>query len=1053
MAASPRRNALIDYFVHHRTAGNLLLVLLVLAGIVAGSQVRTQYFPDTANDSIRVTTSWSGAAPQDMDQGVVALLEPTLRGVDGVSEVQTRAREGWSRIDIEFESGWDMSQASDDVKAAIDSVTTLPEDANDPQIRRSSYWDRVTDVVISGPVPIDQLVRYADRLRDQLFAAGIARTSVRGAPKPIIRVAANDAQLERYGLSLAELSTRIGNESELIAIGELDAGTRVRAGDLRRDAKAIADIALLTDATGKQLKVGDVATVAFDDNSRGEVYEVGGKPAIILRVERGLSDDAIDIQRQVEAIVAGFRPTLPEGSRVQLTGARAEAISDRLDILWRNGLMGLGLVLCLLFLFLSARTAFWVAAGIPVAMTTAVALMYLTGTTLNMVSLFALIITLGIVVDDAIVVGEHADALAAKGYPADEAASMAATRMAGPVLAASITTIIAFASLLLIDGRMGRFILDIPITVTLVLIASLVECFLILPAHMRHALAKDQGQAWYDAPSRTVNRGFIRMREGAFRPALAWVLQWRYPALGAAICLLFITAALFRDGSVGWRFFNAPERGSISANIAMLPGFERADTRAMLNEMQRALDVVNARYEADHGASPVKSIVATIGDGAGRGLRSGDDRDEDLLGGLSIELIDADERPYSVFEFIRVWEDEIVSQPAVEIMALIGERSGQGGEAIDIQLNGRDLATLKAASLAIQDRLRAFEGVSGLEDTLASGQPEINLRLTPQGEALGFDTAMVATALRHRLAGITAYEFAMGPRSGKIMVETDDKLTNMAYLDEVRIKSPSGDYVPLRAIATFSTRPSFDTIRRFNGLNTVSISSDVAGDDDAAANNITRALAEEIMPDIAARFDIDYTLAGLAEEEREFLSDAVIGTFAALVCIYVVLAWIFASWVQPILILLVVPFGAIGMIWGHYVHDVPLSMFSIVGAIGMIGIIINDSIVLITAANQQTPSRAVIPTLVDAASGRLRAVMLTTLTTVFGLAPLLFETSRQAQFLKPTVITLAYGLGFGMIMVLIITPIMLAIRHDIDRSLNSMRRSWRTWRRWRLMHH
>ena len=1043
--------ALINYFVRHRTAANLLLVLMVIAGLAAATQLRTQFFPDTASDTVSVTVKWPGSTPDDMDQGVVGLLEPVLGTVEGAIEVNTRASEGYARINLQFEPGWDMARANDDVRIAIDGVSSLPEDAEDPEIRRYAYWDRVADIVISAPVPIGQLVRYADRLRDELFASGIARTAVRGAPKPVIRVAANDAVLERHDLSLRDLAGRIADESGLSAIGELEAGMRVRTGDLKLDAKAVGDISLRTDARGKHLRVGDVARVSFDDTTRGIIYEVAGEPAVILRVDRSAKEDAIAIQRQVEEIVARFAPSLPPGSKIQITGTRAQAIADRLDILWQNGLVGLALVLGLLFLFLSARTAFWVAAGIPVAMMFAVAMMTLTGTTLNMISLFALIITLGIVVDDAIVVGEHADALAAKGHSPADAAAMAATRMAGPVLAASVTTIIAFASLLLIEGRMGRFILDIPVTVSLVLLASLIECFLILPAHMNHALAKAQAKSWYDAPGRFVNRYFDWFRAHIFRRAMRLILAWRYPVLAAAISLLFVTLSLFKDGTVTWRFFNAPERGTISANIAMLPGAKRSDTKAMTDEMQRALAVVDAEFAGRYGMRPVVASFAAIGSGVGRGLRTNDDRERDLLGGVRVELIDADERSYSAFEFIRSWQKEIVPHPLTEILALRGDRSGNSGDAIDIQLTGRDLKVLKAASLAVQDRLRAFSAVSGIEDTLARGQQEINIELTPRGEALGFDTASIARELRHRLAGITAHEFALGTRSAEILVETDERQTIAGYLENARLKAPGGNYVLLREIAEFTEQPGFSTIRRFNGRNTLSITGDITADDDLAAAIVARALAEDILPDAAARFDIDYELAGLAEEEREFLSDATIGTMAALACIYVALAWIFASWTQPILIILVVPFGAVGIIWGHYWHNVPLSMFSVVGAIGMIGIVINDSIVLVTAINGETGRRAVVPAIIDAATGRLRAVLLTTLTTVFGLAPLLFESSRQAQFLKPTVITLAYGLGFGMILVLILTPVMLAMRHDIARSWKSLRRSHEVLRRFRAM--
>lgn len=1032
---------LVGYMVRHRTAANLLVVLMLVGGLAAGLKIRTQFFPDVVLETVTVRIAWPGAGPDDMDRAVVALLEPALRAVEGVETSSSVSTEGSATITLDFEPGWDMGRATDDVKAVVDSTRNLPENAEEPVIRRWAYRDRVTDVVLYGPAGIEQLSRYADELQARLFREGVTRTSIRGVADPVIRVSAPEAMLIRHNLTLREIADAVSAESAADPAGDVaSGGARVRAGVERRSAELIGDIAVRSLPDGSKLYLRDVAHVEVEGVERGTAYFHRDDPAVVVRVERSAQGDAIAMQDLVQRIVDDMRPTLPQDVTVELTRTRAQEIKDRLEILLYNGLLGLILVLAFLFLFLSARTAFWVAVGIPTAMAATVALIYAAGFTLNMVSLFALIICLGIVVDDAIVVGEYTDFLARRGMAPTEAAVSAARRMWAPVFSASITTVIAFSALVVVGGHFGTMIVDIPFTVSVVLIASLAEAFLILPAHMRHSLAAGSAQPWYDAPSRLFNTGFTWFRDGPFRRFVRLVIVLRYPMLGAAIMVLLVSAALYVDGTVGWRFFNAPERGEINANIAMLPGASRNDTREMLDEMQRALDVVNARYAEMQGTAPVKFSLATVGGSTGRGLQGAQSKDKDLLGGFSIELIDPDLRPYSAFAFMADWQSQIVRHPLLETLALRGQRSGPGGDAIDVALYGQDSDTLKEAAETLKSRLAGFPAVSALEDTLAFDKSEQVLTLTPHGEALGLNTDQIAAELYGRLHGIDAAEFPVGARTATIRVNLPDDELTAAFLYETQMPLPGGGYVPFSEIVRIDNRQGFASVRRENGQRLIRVSGDISGDDPEAAAAVTSALETDILPDIAARFGVDWELRGLAEQEREFLSDAMVGYALCLIGIYLTLCWVFGSWIRPLVVMAIVPFGLIGMIWGHYWHGLPISMFSIVGLIGMSGIIINDSIVLVTTIDQYADRRALVPALVDGVCDRLRPVILTTATTVFGLAPLLFETSRQAQFLMPTVITLVYGLGFGVFLVLVVTPALLAVQRDVAMLLRSSRR-------------
>jgi len=1039
----------LSYFTRHGTAANLLLVILLAAGIAAFPRMRTQFFPDIIIDNVYVSVNWDGAGAEDVDQAIVQLLEPALLAVEGVEGSRATSREGRANFTLDFEPDWDMARAADDVQAAVDAVNNLPEDADDPFVRRGAWRDRVTDVVITGPVGLDQLGRFADELVVRLFAVGVTRTTIQGVAAPETIVEVPSISLIQNNITMAEIAAAIAQEAEADPAGDVGSGNaRVRTGIAKRSAGDIAAIVLRSNPDRSNLTIGDVARVRIEGIDRDRAYFVADDPAISIRIDRADRGDAVKIQGQVEDVVAEMQLALPAQVRMDLIRTRAEMISGRLNILMDNALIGLGLVLLLLFLFLNARTAFWVAAGIPVAMTATIAIMYLSGLTLNMMSLFALIITLGIVVDDAIVVGEHADFRVRRlGEPPVVAAENAARRMFAPVFSATITTIIAFFGLVAIGGRFGSLIADIPFTVIVVLSASLAECFLILPKHMSHALAHSAKQHWYDWPSRVVNIGFSWFRDVIFRRLMQLVVWARYPVFAMALVVLAIQVSVFLRGDVQFRFFNAPERGSVSGNFAMAPGATKDDGLAMMRELQRATEQVGNKYEQEHGTNPLEYVIAQIGGSSGRGLAGSDTKERWQLGAISIELIPADERPYSSFAFIAELQDAVRQHPMAETVSFRGWRSGPGGDALDVELFGANSDTLKAAAEALITQLSQFPEVSALEDSLAYDKDELVLELTPQGQALGIRIDGLGRVLRDRLNGIEAATYPDGTRSAAIRVELPKDELTADFLERTKVRSEAGNYVNLVDIVSVTTRSGFSTVRRENGLRLVNVTGDISEDDPARATEIMTALEETILPKIEEDFGVAWRLSGLAEQESAFLNDALVGFVLCLLGIFLTLAWIFSSWTRPIVVMIIIPFGLVGAIYGHVAWDVSLSMFSIIGLIGMTGIIINDSIVLVTTVDEYAQERGLIPAIVEGAADRLRPVLLTTLTTVLGLSPLLFEKSQDAQFLKPTVVTLVYGLGFGMVLVLLVVPAVLAMQQDIGRQFSAMGRGLQIARR------
>jgi multidrug efflux pump subunit AcrB len=1036
---------LIRYFARHKTIANLLLVVMIVAGLNAATKMRAQYFPDIVVNEVDVSVTWEGAGAEDVDRAIIQLLEPVFLTVDGVAGVSSRASEGRAIIEIEFEPNHDLAVAEEEVQAAVDTVTTLPEGSDDPIVAASAWRDRVTDVLISGPVGIDQLGRFADELTTRLFAAGISRATITGLADPETVIAVTSTALMQHDITMAEIAEAVAATTADSPAGELGEGARLRTGAERRTVAEIAAIPLRSATDGTSLTVGDIATIRANAANSVRAAYVGPNPAMTIRVDRADDGDAIRMQATVAKVAADLQLGLPPGVTVELVRTRAEQISDRLILLMDNGVTGLLLVLVLLFLFLNARVAFWVAAGIPVAMIASLAVLHALGVTLNMISLFALIIMLGIVVDDAIVVGEHADFRVRKlGETPEVAAENAARWMAAPVLASSITTVVAFLGLMAVGGRFGEMIAAIPITVTVVLLASLVECFLILPNHMKHALVTKGHEHWYDWPSRQVNRGMAWFERWVIRPVTQVVLVARYPVLAAAVLALAFQVSLFLRGDIQFRFFNAPEQASVTGSFSMLPGASRDDSLAMMRELQRATDVVTTRFEAEYGTNPATFVLAEVGGASGRSLSGADTKGPDLLGSISMELISLDLRPYPTATFVQALEDEIVAHPLMEELSFRGARFGPGGDSLAVDLYGGDADTLKDSAEAVKAALAAYPEVSGLEDSLAYDKEELILTLTPQGQALGFDTATLARNLRERLGGIEAATFPDGPRQAAIRVELPESELTADFLDRTLIRATAGVYVPLADIVAVESRSGFSTVRRENGLRLVSVTGELSEDDPARATEVQRALEEEILPQVAQDYGVEFQLAGQAADEEEFLRGALVALGLCLLGIYLTLAWIFAHWTRPLVVIAVIPFGLVGAIYGHWVWEMPMSMFSIVGLIGMAGIIVNDAIVLVTTIDEYAVKRGLRPAIVDAVADRFRPVLLTTLTTVLGLAPLLYERSSQAEFLKPTVVTLVYGLGFGMALVLLVVPALMAAQADVSQRFRALRRAMRS---------
>lgn len=1023
---------LVRIFVRHPNAANLLMALMLLAGLFSLQKLNTQFFPDTGLDFITVTVVWPGASAEDSDAGIVSAIEPEVRFIDGVKQVNSYSQEGSAVVVVEFKAGSDMQSALSDIDAAVSGITTLPEDAEEPRIKRVVRYDLISRVSVSGPVSEATLKALAKRIRDGLLDRGIDLVNFFGKRDEEIHVDVPPSSLRRMDLTLGDLSKRISDTSVDLPSGDLSGASEKQLrslGELKR-ADEIAGIEIASAPNGEKIFLRDVAQVRESFDGRQPIGGRGENPAIEMIVQRSLTTDALEAAAIVNAFLDELRGTLPPNIEVRQYDVQASLISDRINLLLRNGLSGLVLVLIVLFVFLSGRIAFWVAMGIPVAIFATGAVMLWSGQSINMVSLFALIMTLGIIVDDAIVVGEHAAHLRQKGLSAVEAAETGALRMLAPVTAAALTTIAAFMPLFAIGDVIGQIIVAIPLVVVAVLVASLIECFLVLPGHLRGAMSEGSGEGsgHYARFRERFDMRFNQLRDGRFRRAVAKALDYRYVTIGAILAALIISVGILASGRVGFVFFPNPESDTIDANIEMAAGTPRGELQGALLELERALVRAEKRVASETSDIVVMSFQR-LGQSQGRSFErvSGDH-----LGGIQVELVASDYRNVRTNEFIEIWREEIPRISGVRRITLQERAGGPPGRELDIRFRGDDIAELKIAAEELKLELQRFDGLSDIEDDLPFGKQELILELTPRGRALGFTTESVARQVRNAFEGAIAKRFPRDDEEVTIRVQLPEAEATEAAVRNLYLRSPAGAETPLEEVVSFREDAGFARIRRKDGRREVAVFAEI-DETVTKPGTIISALSDGRVQAIAQRYNLSFRFAGKAEEQAQTLGDMQTGAMIGLSAIYIILAWVFASYSRPVIVMSIIPFGLIGAVAGHLILGYDITILSLVALIGLAGILVNNSIILVSTIDERVKDgQTIMDAIVDGACDRLRAVTLTSITTIVGLIPLLFETSLQAQFLIPMAVTIVFGLATASILVLFVVPALLGMLEDIS---------------------
>ena len=1022
---------MIALFARHPTAANLLLAAMLVLGLLSLSRMNKQFFPNYGIDAVVVSVAWPGAGAEDVDNTIVQALDPEVRFLDRVKRVISNSQDGLANIRIIFEAGTDMQAAVADVEAAVSRVATLPEDSETPWIRRVVRYENLLRIVVWGELPERTLKTWATRIRDGLIRHGVDEVEMVGARDEWILVEADQQRLAAFDLPISELSDRIASASRDIPAGDTGgrAVSRVRSLGLAHTAEEVAAIEVRAFPDGRRLTVGEIAQVSEAWNEDQPRVWFDGRPAVELIVKRAATADALETAEAADRFLEGFVPTLPPGVAVHRYDAAAELIDQRIDLLVRNGLGGLVIVLIVLFLFLNARTAIWVAAGIPAALFAAMALAWVLGHTVNMIMLFGTVLAIGLVVDDAIVVAEHAETRARRGGSRPlEAAVEGARRMAGPVFCSSLTTIAAFLPLVLVGGVIGQIIREIPIIVVLALVASLVECFLVLPGHLRHSFAATAAAAEGRASRfrRGFDERFRRFREGPFRRMVGRALVHRYLVLALAVGFFLVSLGIAASGRIGFTFFPSVEPNIIFANLRMVPGTTREETLERLLQIERG-----ARATAEDFGEPGLVHTSLVVQGIQRDQAlSGLQRRDDTVGVVVVQLVDSDKRDVRTETFVQAWRDGNGPLVGADTLTIRAAAGGPPGREIDVRLSGDSLDDLKASARRVKALLASYPGVSAIGDNLAYGNREMQLRVTPAGRAMGFNIARAGSQLRSAIEGDIALRFARGDEEVEVRVRQTE---NPGGLGALYLFGPNRTEVPLSTVMTVTPSSGYDVIRRERGRREVSVTAEV--DETVTTNNVVlAALQRDGLAEVVGDAGLEWRFAGKAEEQAETFADMGVGAVIGLASMFLVLAWIFGSYTRPLAVLAVVPLGFIGVSLGHFFTGFDLTVLSMIGMIGLSGIVINDSIVLVAAiADHEQEGKPPLQAIEEGACDRLRAVILTSLTTIGGLLPLCFETSLQAQFLIPVALTIVAGLAMATLLILFVMPAMLAVGHDLQR--------------------
>ncbi|MDP2546652.1 efflux RND transporter permease subunit [Oceanobacter sp. 4_MG-2023] len=1009
-------NGPIAWMSRHGVAPNLLMAVLIIGGFLMSLTIRKEFIPSYEADMIIVQVSYPGATPTEMEQGVVLPIENELAEVDGLKEINSTASQSSARVTIELDNGTDRQQAYQDVQQAVNRITTFPGQMETPSVSIASRNISVVEMAIFGPLDTFALKRLAERVKDELLSsAEISKVELTGTPDEEIHIEIPQSALQRYGLSLQDIAAAVGKNAIEQSAGTVQTpgGDILVALDQRRYwAGEFNDIPVIADAGGVRLRLGDIAQVSegFGDSRRLVTYD--GQEAIRYDIYRSEQQTPLTVAAAVHEKLDEIRGWLPPGVKIVVTDDDGKTYNQRVGLLIKNAAIGLTLVLVLLSLFLEYRLAFWVTMGIPTAFLGALLLLPAVDMSINMISMFAFIVALGIVVDDAIIAGENIYEHMQKGMPFADAAVVGAKEVASPLAFAILTNVAAFLPLLALPGMMGKLFLAIPIVVISCFLISWLEALFILPSHLAHLKEKPESRLGQkmDALQLKVDGCLGRFIDRVYRPTLK--VSLRNPGLTLAIALalgLTVLAWAF-SGRMGFSMFPRLE-GEFTVAAVELPSnapFEQAlDVRLQLEARLR--DIVEPVEAA--GTPLLLSIEGSIN-------------------GSTIEvearLVDSEIRPISAHEVAKRWRAAMGEIPGIRSITFDSERGGgpSGGRGLTVELRGNDIDLLAQASEDLSVFMSHLGNVKDVASSFTSGKPQWDVAINDLGRSLGLESDDVAMQVRAALYGARALRQQRQRNEVTVLVRLpQNERRYSADIERLMIRTPAGGYVPLAEVAVLEKTVSPSSISRRAGRQVVNVTADVEPRTQIPA--VMTVLQEEAFVDLKAKYpSLDFDFRGRQADTRESMSVMQLYGLFSLLLIYVLLAIPFRSYGQPLLVMLVIPFGAAGAILGHIILGYGLSIISLMGIVALAGVVVNDSLILVDYANRIRAKRQLtaLEAISEAGVRRFRPILLTTLTTFGGLAPMVFETSRQAQFITPMAVSLGFGILFTTFICLLVLP-------------------------------
>jgi multidrug efflux pump subunit AcrB len=1053
-------NSAIAWFARNSVATNLLMWAMLLGGVLAWPTLRQEMFPDIDLEVVTVTAPYPGAAPAEVEEALVTRIEEAVSGLSGVKRIRSTAAEGVASVSIELHAGEDVARRMADIRARVDATPSWPEEAERASVTQAEFPRHVLSLAVWGDADEHTLKRLAEKARDELSALPeISEVSLASVRPDEIAVEVSDEALLRYGLSFDAVVAAVRSSSLDLpggsvraAGGEILLRARGRAGD----AASFAELPLIVRPDGSRVRLGDVAHVVdgFEETDQRATFD--RKPAVLVQVMSVGDQKAIEVAQAASAWVEAAQAGLPDGVAITVWQDMSGYLAERLDSLFSNAWTGFAMVFAVLALFLRLRLAFWVALGVPTAFLGAIAVMPLLGVTINWISLLGFLIVLGILVDDAIVVGENTYTEQRRSATKLEGAIRGAQGIAIPVVFGVLTTVAAFAPMLFIPGAMGRLVIGLPLVVIACLLFSLFDALLILPAHLAAGKSLDAppthpiSQRWRALQDRVV-RAFDAAVENGYRPLLERALAWRYTTLALAFSVALVTATLVGSGWLRFVFQEPVEGDLIIADLVMEPGTPVEATAAAVRALEEAAFRVRAETDAGRettygsifshvlasvGEQPFRDMQSQMpGGGARRGPGAGAH-----LGEVQVEMIAADFRDIGTAEMQRRWREAVPALPGV-VELTFHNSMAQSGKPLEIELRGGDLAALSAAAADLKARLSAYPGVFDATDSFRSGKPELQFRLLPSAESLGLTLADVARQVRQAFHGEEAQRIPRGRDDVRVVVRYPSaQRRSLSDVERLRIRAADGTAVPFATVAEASLGQGFSAIQRVDRERTVIVSADV---DVAVAspNAIAGELAARDLPALEREHGVRAAFAGEQAEQRDFLAAMGRGQLVALIAIYALLAVPLRSYLQPLVIMLVIPFGAVGAALGHLIMGYDLTMYSVIGIVALSGMVVNASLVLVDDVNQRrNGGDRLIDAVRGAGRGRFRAIFLTELTTFVGLVPMMFERAMFARFMIPLAISLAFGVVFASVITLLIVPCAYVILEDLELLATGTRR-------------